>query len=121
MFDFAARKRLANIDLPKMMQLEWAYLPSGEMLFAGPSELAIWDPRTSKAIGWKPPLKERPVELALDAAGAELAIGYANGSVLWADVAQLRAHSTHRDAVLEPATACADRKVQQLRYENLVK
>jgi hypothetical protein len=32
------------------------------------------------------------------------AIGYANGSLLWADIAQLRAHSTRRDAVLEPAT-----------------
>lgn len=121
LFDFAARKRIANIDLPKMMQLKWDYLPSGEMLFAGPSELAIWDPKTNKAVGWKPPIKERPVELSIDASGAELAIGYANGSVLWADLAQLRAHATRRDAVLEPATACADRKVQQLRFDSLVK
>jgi hypothetical protein len=120
-FDMPSRKRIGDIDLPNMMQLKWDYLPTGEMLFAGPSELAIWDPKTKLAIGWKPPLTERPVEMGIDASGTELALGYANGSLLWADLAQLKLHSTHRDAVLKPATACAATKIKTPTIDQIIR
>ncbi len=120
LFDMAARKRIGEIDLPRMMSLKWRFLPTGEMLFASDTEVAIWDPKTRKAIGWKTPLRVRPVEMAIDSAGTELAIGYANGSLLWADIAQLRLHATHRDAELKPFPGCAAKPVPQPQFEQLV-
>ena len=120
LFDAATRTRIGDIDLPKMMQLAWDFLPTGELVFVGQQEIAIWDPKTKRAVGWKPPLKSRPQTVAIDPAGTELAIAYANGSVLWADVAQLRAHATHRDAALKPTTACADRKIKELRFDQAI-
>jgi hypothetical protein len=122
LFDTEAHTQLGAISLPDLSVIAWDYVPAtGELVLAGKAEVVVWSPETGSVLKWEPPNRLGPSVLGIDAAGTQLAIGYEDGSVMWADLAELRAHATPREARLQPPGVSLPCKVVAQRpFDRLV-
>lgn len=103
LYDLAAKQPTTRIEFDDLYGVATFIGATGDLAIAGDDELVIWSAATKTAVGWKTGGRAiPPVAIASDVAGAELAIGYADGSVRWASIAGLRAHATARPVSLPP-------------------
>jgi hypothetical protein len=108
-FDLVDRARLGAVRLDGAHAAAWDLVAgTGELAIAAAGEVVLWRPGAAAATRWVPPIARGPDELAVDASGAELAIGYEDGGVAWIHLAGLRAHGSPRAVVTRgPDDRCA--------------
>jgi hypothetical protein len=126
-FDLDGRRRLGTIELPDAYVGAWDLVPgTGELVMATAGEVMIWRPGDPTARRWVPPIARGPSELAVDATGTELAVAYEDGSLLWVNLAGLRAHGTprpvvERAAAIQDHAECATTAIDQPALDDLLR
>jgi hypothetical protein len=124
-FDLDGRRRLGTIELPDAYVGAWDLVPgTGELVMATAGEVMIWRPGDPTARRWVPPIARGPSELAVDATGTELAVAYEDGSLLWVNLAGLRAHGTPRPVVeraIQDHAECATTAIDQPALDDLLR
>ncbi len=95
LYDTSARKGLGGIELTDDNIEALAFVPGSDALALVGASLYLWDPVAHTVTAWPLPAEHAgfaATSLAVDAAGTQLAIGFADGAVLWARLDGVRAH-----------------------------
>lgn len=95
LYDTGARKSLGGIELVDDNIEALAFVPGGDALALVGASLYLWDPVAHTVTAWPLPAEHAgfsATSLGVDAAGTQVAVGFADGAVLWARLDGVRAH-----------------------------
>jgi DNA-binding beta-propeller fold protein YncE len=70
------------------------------------NNIYIYDPDTNTAVAWETPIQYEKAAIGVSPDGNEIAIGYNDGSILWADLREVRANATPHPFESEPGELC---------------
>ena len=95
LYDTDKQKGLGGIELTDDNIEALAFIPGSDALVLVGESLYIWDPVKRTVIAWPLPAAHAGVgatALAVDPTGTQVAVGFADGAVLWARLDGVRAH-----------------------------
>ncbi|MBK9032980.1 MAG: hypothetical protein IPL61_17200 [Myxococcales bacterium] len=97
LYDTAKQRGLGGLELVDDNIEAVAFIPGSDALALVGASIYLWDPTTHAVVAW--PLPDEVVgfdatAIGVDPSGAEVAVGFADGAVLWARLAEVRARAT---------------------------
>ncbi|MEZ4399172.1 MAG: hypothetical protein R3B06_04090 [Kofleriaceae bacterium] len=118
LYDTAAAEPLGGLELVDGSIDAVAFVPGRAEVVVVGAAVYLWDPTAATVRAWPLPPALAAVgatAVGVDAAGEELAIGFGDGAILWAKLAELRARATPvgPDVVtlLPPAAPACDKPI----------
>ncbi len=84
-----------------------AFLPTGEMVAVDNRNVYIYDPVTNATVSWESPIQYDKAAFGISPDGTEIAIGYDDGSIVWADLREVRARARPHHVDVQAVDLCA--------------
>ncbi|MBL8621763.1 MAG: hypothetical protein JNK64_10680 [Myxococcales bacterium] len=111
LYDTAKKKGLGGLELVDDNIEATAFIPGSPALALVGEAIYLWDPGKRSVVAWPLPAERdgfSATSIAVDPAGTQIAVGFADGAVLWVQLAALRARAARVEAdvvTLHPAAA----------------
>jgi hypothetical protein len=126
LYDTAKKKGLGGLELVDDNIEAMTFIPGSTSVAVVGASIYLWDPGKRTVVAWPLPSERAPFEatsIGTDPSGTQLAVGFADGAVLWIALDTLRAQVTPIGpdvATMHPAAAVRCSKPAVTRYDDLV-
>lgn len=115
LYDTAKKKALGGIELTDDNIEALAFIPGSDALVLVGEAMYVWDPVKDTLVSWPLPAAHAGVTstaLAVDATGTQVAVGFSDGAILWANLDGVRMHSepAHDDVATRRSPAALECK-----------